>query len=108
MCEWGTHKEIEINGRFWKVDACIADQVQMLISRGIKSFGCCCGHGKEFDLDPIEHHFHSELMVSAESADIAVQHGLKIGPVFEKKKWGITRNYVNVRLIPSFDDDGNY
>ena len=45
MCEWGTYKKIEINGRFWDVDACIADQVQIIISRGIKTVGCCCGHG---------------------------------------------------------------
>lgn len=99
MCEWGTHKKIEINGRFWKVDACIADVVQILISRGVKTFGCCCGHGKGLELDGIEHHFPSELMVSVESADIVKAHGLEVSEVFTKTAWGITRDYVNVNLV---------
>lgn len=46
MCEWGLNKIIEINGRWWRIDACIADEVQLLNSRGIRTIGSCCGHSK--------------------------------------------------------------
>jgi len=32
------------------VDACIADEIKYLWSKGVITYGCCCGHGKE---DPI-------------------------------------------------------
>lgn len=108
MCEWGTHKKIEINGRFWKVDACIADMVQILISRGVKTFGCCCGHGEQLKLDGIEHHFHAELMIAAESVHIVKRYGLEVSETYTKITWGIVRNYVNVRLDALFDGDANY
>lgn len=108
MCRWGTYKIIEINGRFWPVDACIADQVQILISRGVKAFGCCCGHGKMPDIDRIFHHFRSEVMICADSAPLAKSLGLECSRVYEKTSWGKTANYVNVRLLSRFDPDGNY
>ena len=104
MCKWGIYKKIEINGCFWGVDACIADQVQMLISRGVKTFGCCCGHGKLFELDGIEHHFESELMIAAESKQLVRKHGLVTSEVYEKTTGGITRNYVNVKLDCNFNE----
>ena len=29
------------------VDACLADEIEDLWSKGIKTTGCCCGHGEE-------------------------------------------------------------
>ena len=89
MCEWGTYKKIEINGRFWGVDACIADQVQILISRGVKTFGCCCGHGKKIDLDDIEHYFESELMIAAESAHLIKNYSLNKRDIYKKTTFKI-------------------
>jgi len=45
MCQHGTHKRVEICGEFIDIDACIADQVQVIASRGIRTIQCCCGHG---------------------------------------------------------------
>lgn len=30
-----------------RVDACLADEIQYLWSNGVKTCGCCCGHGRE-------------------------------------------------------------
>ena len=30
-----------------RVDACLADEIQHLWKNGIKTCGCCCGHGRE-------------------------------------------------------------
>ncbi len=53
MCEWGTEKFVKLNrprpvsGRLViPVDACIAPLVQLLQDHGVRTIGCCCGHGK--------------------------------------------------------------
>lgn len=55
MCKHGTLKEVrlnrprEVSGRYVvPVDACIADEIQMLNDIGIITYGCCCGHGETF------------------------------------------------------------
>lgn len=60
MCKWGTNKEILVrisadashNGRAgWrmaKVDACIAEELVFLNSKGVRTVASCCGHGKYY------------------------------------------------------------
>ena len=48
MCLHGTYKWVSVincNSRV-KVDACIADEIQMLNDLGIITLGSCCGHGE--------------------------------------------------------------
>lgn len=59
MCERGKTKRVTlcrpklISGRFddddteLPVDECIAPLVQLLNDHGVRTFGCCCGHGKK-------------------------------------------------------------
>ncbi len=43
----------EINGGFYTskthvyIDLCLVEEIQNLWSKGIHTFGCCCGHGKQ-------------------------------------------------------------
>lgn len=51
MCLYGNYRLVEIinrkqNKKRVTVDACIADEIQMLNNYGIITLGCCCGHGK--------------------------------------------------------------
>lgn len=50
MCLYGVYKWVNIinpnqNKNVVAVDACIADEVQILNDKGIKTLGSCCGHG---------------------------------------------------------------
>jgi hypothetical protein len=42
----GKTTEVIIEGKSISVDSCIADEVSELNRVGIKTLGCCCGHGK--------------------------------------------------------------
>ncbi len=53
MCQWGSEEYITLNkprpisGRIAiPVDKCIAPLVQLLNDYGVRTIGCCCGHGK--------------------------------------------------------------
>lgn len=52
MCQHGTERNVKLNHpresgrRIVPVDACIADEVQMLNDMGVITVGSCCGHGK--------------------------------------------------------------
>lgn len=49
MCLYGIYKWVNIIHPINKkvaVDACIADEIQMLNSKGVRTIGSCCGHGK--------------------------------------------------------------
>ena len=53
MCKWGTDVMVTlcrpklVSGRLVvPVDECIAPLVQLLNDRGVRTTGCCCGHGK--------------------------------------------------------------
>ena len=53
MCKWGTEVMVTlcrpklISGRLVvPVDECIAPLVQLLNDHGVRTIGCCCGHGK--------------------------------------------------------------
>lgn len=37
---------MELNGRVWGIDSCIAPIVAALNAGGIATLGSCCGHGK--------------------------------------------------------------
>jgi len=55
LCLHGTTVEVTVINREQfkqnvKVDACIAEEIQWLNSVGIKTLGCCCGHGKAGEL----------------------------------------------------------
>lgn len=51
MCLYGTYKIVKVINKnqinnLVKVDACIADEIQMLNNEGILTLNSCCGHGK--------------------------------------------------------------
>lgn len=53
MCKWGTDAMVRlahpmpVSGRTEiAVDACLAPLVQMLNNYGVRTIGCCCGHGQ--------------------------------------------------------------
>jgi len=58
MCKWGTYEEVQVTVPadlsytekdrvdIKKIDKCIAPIVRALNEAGIKTRGCCCGHGK--------------------------------------------------------------
>lgn len=45
MCRHGDTVEIEITQRI-RVDQCIAEEVRQLNAQGVRTEGCCCGHGE--------------------------------------------------------------
>ncbi|MCI1693300.1 hypothetical protein [Aneurinibacillus aneurinilyticus] len=54
MCEKGNLKKVHViydlkppreNDIY--VDSCIAEEIQYLNDKGIKTMGCCCGHGEK-------------------------------------------------------------
>lgn len=45
MCEHGDTVEIEII-QCIRVDRCIAEEIRWLNAQGVRTEGCCCGHGK--------------------------------------------------------------
>lgn len=46
MCEHGKTVEMELGGRVWSVDACVAPLIQALNQGGIPTVASCCGHGR--------------------------------------------------------------
>lgn len=54
MCKWGTDREIRIEDKAIKVDACIADELRFLNDSGIETTSSCCGHFKYPPLAIIE------------------------------------------------------
>jgi hypothetical protein len=47
MCTYEDDIEIEIIQKI-RVDRCIAKEIQWLNAQGIRTEGCCCGHGKSY------------------------------------------------------------
>lgn len=45
MCQHGDLVEIKITQRI-RVDRCIADEIRVLNAQGVRTEGCCCGHGQ--------------------------------------------------------------
>ncbi len=74
MCKHGTLTTVKLNrprksGRKEvPVDACIADEIQMLNNIGVITYGCCCGHGQ----------FEPECLVDISSKDLLVSKGYKL------------------------------
>lgn len=47
MCQQGQIKKIvTVDGAVVDVDSCIANFIQWLNDKGIRTMSCCCGHGK--------------------------------------------------------------
>jgi hypothetical protein len=46
MCRWGDTVTIEVEGRRFAVDRCIADLVRGLNLAGVRTVASCCGHGR--------------------------------------------------------------
>lgn len=58
MCMHGTYKTVyTINEKQVVVDACIADEVQILNDYGIITLSSCCGHGKAGEICEYENGF---------------------------------------------------
>jgi hypothetical protein len=62
MCLYGVYKLVRIrnpnqNKKQVSVDACIAEEIQLLNDSGIITLGCCCGHGKAGQITEYENGF---------------------------------------------------
>lgn len=66
------------------VDACIGEEVERLISAGVITLGCCCGHGKT----------SPACLISKESADLVRQLGYNPSR-FDGDKWVIKLAVLN-------------
>lgn len=70
VCCCGNKLDVQIVQRI-KVDACIADEIVWLNAKGVRTEGCCCGHGD----------FPPEAMIKPSSADAARKLGYD--PVYQ-------------------------
>lgn len=48
MCQHNTLSYILLDGKLKSVDRCIASFILQLNLAGIKTIGCCCGHGSGY------------------------------------------------------------
>lgn len=55
MCEYGNLKRVHViydgyppRDNDVLVDVCIADEIEYLNKKGVKTLGCCCGHGEGY------------------------------------------------------------
>ncbi len=46
MCNKRATVVARVNGRAFRVDSCLRDEVIALNRAGIRTVGCCCGHGR--------------------------------------------------------------
>ncbi len=47
MCKWGTDTKIKLySGKVIKIDSCLKEIIEAMDKFGVKTVGCCCGHGK--------------------------------------------------------------
>src|SRR4030067_1658927 len=46
MCLKRNSRWVILNGKKFRVDACIRDLIQSLNYEGLETLACCCGHGK--------------------------------------------------------------
>lgn len=72
MCRWGTSEIVHlayprpVSGRTRiAVDACLAPLVQALNDLGVKTTGCCCGHGGEGSVTYEHEGIHYEIFIPA-------------------------------------------
>ena len=63
MCKWGKNINIRlIGGKLISVDSCLAPLIKMMNKFGIKTVGCCCGHGKNRGSVMIDNDREDKLM----------------------------------------------
>lgn len=74
MCAHGITKTVilnrprEVSGKTRvQVDSCIAKEIQMLNDNGVRTLGCCCGHGK----------YEKSILIHETSVDLAKALGYK-------------------------------
>ena len=95
MCLYGVYKWVNIinpnqNKNVVTVDACIADEVQMLNNEGIKTLGSCCGHGKAGRIvehtngfgDWKSHEHPPHVLIDNKSSELALELGYKPYPFY--------------------------
>ncbi|UXJ67818.1 hypothetical protein [Lysinibacillus fusiformis] len=95
MCLYGVYRWVNIinknqNKNVVAVDACIAEEVQILNERGIKTIGCCCGHGRAGQIVEYqngfgiwkEREYPPHVLIAQESINIARQLGYNPYPYF--------------------------
>lgn len=88
MCLYGNYKIVTVSNpnqqnKHVKVDACIADEIQLLNNKGVITLGCCCGHGKAGQIVEYENKFgkwkeHSHppiTLIDKQSVDMAKSLG---------------------------------
>lgn len=95
MCLYGVYKKVNIinlnqNKNVVAVDACIADEIQMLNNKGIKTLGSCCGHGKAGQIveytngfgDWKSHEHPPHVLIVKKSNELAQELGYKPYPFY--------------------------
>ena len=46
MCQKRNSRRAMINGKIKRIDACLANIIRELNTRGLTTLACCCGHGR--------------------------------------------------------------
>lgn len=88
------------------IDACIADEVQVLNDNEIKTIGCCCSHGRAVQIVEYKNGFGDwkareyspHALIVQESVNLARQLGYKPYPCFYADG---TNNGVSIMYLKS-------
>ncbi|MCT6926152.1 hypothetical protein [Metasolibacillus sp.] len=91
MCLYGTYKWVDVlypREKRVVVDACIADEIQMLNEKGVQTIGSCCSHGRAGQITEYkngfgfwkEREYPPHVLIMKESIDLAMQLGYRPYP----------------------------
>jgi hypothetical protein len=118
MCLHGTYKWVKVinaeqQNKNIKVDACIADEVQLLNDQGIVTLGCCCGHGQAGKIVEWEntygkwkgHHEPPHVLIKEESVRIAMELGYRPFPYYyaDGRNKGVWQMYLKTGCMTEAD-----
>lgn len=97
MCEYGTLEKIHViydlnppRENDILVDSCIADEIEKLNNYGVKTLGCCCGHGE----------YNPECLIDMSSISICKKLGYDVHEYSdEHTEQGIYEIYLKSKFI---------
>lgn len=123
MCKWGNNVEVEVIkehvslGHKIHIDECMAKTIEELNKLGLKTTGCCCGHGKGmryigFQLKPgdgllIGHDGHVQLEFLDNEQPIKKEEKMEIEIRAWDKKNNRMHYYVGISpcAVQIYEDD---
>ncbi|WP_137743336.1 hypothetical protein [Robertmurraya siralis] len=118
MCKHGTYKEVSVinpnqNKKVVVVDACIAEEIQLLNNLDIITLGCCCGHGKAGEITEYvnafgkwkEHHSPPHALIDSTSVETAKIYGYRPFPYYyaDGEHNGVWQMFLKTGCITEID-----